>query len=101
MDPFTVIRQSACCTGSGFLAHRAALDSIDGFLTESLQDGILVSLHLRAKKWKVSLGLEDQQFGQRPATLGNYTKQWVRWMAGALDMVMIFRSLYLQSLLSS
>ena len=101
MDLFTIVQDSlhsAYCTGSGFLARRAALDSIDGFPTESLQDDILVSLHLRAKKWKVTFVLEDQQYGQRPATLGSYTKQWVRWMAGALDMVMILRSPHLQSL---
>ena len=101
MDLFTIVQdslQSAYCTGSGFVARRAALDSIDGFPTESLQDDILVSLHLRAKKWKVTFVLEDQQYGQRPATLGSYTKQWIRWMAGALDMVMILRSPHLQSL---
>ena len=101
MDLFTIIQdslQSAYCTGSGFLARRTALDSMDGFPTESLQDDILVSLHLRAKKWKVTFVLEDQQYGQRPATLGSFTKQWVRWMAGALDMVMVLRSPRLQSL---
>ena len=101
MDLFTIVQdslQSAYCTGSGFIARRAALDSIDGFPIESPQDDILVSLHLRAKKWKITFVLEDQQYGQRPATLGSYTKQWVRWMAGALDMVMILRSPHLQSL---
>ena len=101
MDLFTIVQdslQSAYCTGSGFLARRAALDSIDGFPTESLQDDILVSLHLRAKRWKVTFVLEDQQYGQRPTTLGSYTKQWVRWMAGALDMVMVLRSPQLQTL---
>ena len=101
MDLFTIVQdslQSAYCTGSGFIARRAALDSIDGFPTESPQDDILVSLYLRAKKWKITFVLEDQQYGQRPATLGSYTKQWVRWMAGALDMVMVLRSPHLQSL---
>lgn len=101
MDLFTIVQdslQSAYCTGSGFLARRAALDSVNGFPTESLQDDILVSLHLRAEKWKITFVLEDQQYGQRPATFGSFTKQWVRWMAGALDMVMILRSPHLQSL---
>ncbi len=101
MDLFAIVQdslQSAYCTGSGFLARRAALDSLDGFPTESIQDDILVSLHLRAKKWKVTFVLEDQQYGQRPATFGSFTKQWVRWMAGALDMVMVLRSPHLQSL---
>ena len=101
MDLLTIVQnslQSAYCTGSGFLARRAALESIHGFPTESPQDDILVSLHLRAKKWKVTFVLEDQQYGQRPTTLGSYTKQWVRWMAGALDMVMILRSPHLQTL---
>ncbi len=101
MDLFTIVQdslQSAYCTGSGFVARRAALDSLDGFPTESLQDDILVSLHLRAKKWKITFVLEDQQYGQRPATLGSFTKQWARWMAGAFDMVMVLRSPRLQSL---
>ena len=101
MDLFAIVQdslQSAYCTGSGFLARRAALDSMDGFPTESLQDDILVSLHLRAKKWKVTFVPEDQQYGQRPATFGSFTKQWVRWMAGGLDMVMVLRSPHLQSL---
>ena len=101
MDLFAIVQdslQSAYCTGSGFLARRAALDSLDGFPTESIQDDILVSLHLRAKEWKVTFVQEDQQYGQRPATLGSFTKQWVRWMAGALDMVLVLRSPHLQSL---
>ena len=101
MDFLTIVQDSlhsAYCTGSGFLARRAALDSMNGFPTESLHDDILVSLHLRAKMWKVTFVLEDQQYGQRPASLGSFTKQWVRWMAGALDMVMVLRSPHLQSL---
>lgn len=101
MDLFAIIQdglQSAYCTGSGFLVRRKALDSIGGFPTESIQDDILTSLHLRAKNWKVTFVQEDQQYGLRPATYGSFTKQWVRWMAGALDMVVVLRSPQLQSL---
>ena len=101
MDLITIIQdslQSAYCTGSGFLARRAALDSIAGFPTESTLDDILVTLHLRAKKWKVTFVQEDQQYGQRPATLWSYTRQWIRWMAGALDTFMILRSPQIESL---
>ena len=83
--------QSTYCTWSDFLARPAALDFIDSFPTETIQGDILVSLHLQVKKWKVTFVLEDRQYGQQPTILGSYTKPWVRWMAGALDMVMILR----------
>ena len=101
MDFFTIIQdslQSAYCTGSGFLCRRTALDAIGGFPTESLHDDLLVSLYLRAKKWKVTFVLEDQQYGQRPATLKGFAKQWIRWLAGSLDLAILLRSPRLQSL---
>lgn len=101
MDFFAIIQDSlnsTYCTGSGFVARRSALDSVGGFATESIQDDILISLHLRAKGWKMAFVQEDQQYGQRPSTLGSFAKQWIRWMVGAINMVMILRSPKLQSL---
>ena len=77
MDFLAIIQDSlnsAYCTGSGFVARRSALDSIGGFPTESLQDDILISLHLRAKGWKMAFVQEEQHYGQRPSTLGSFAK---------------------------
>lgn len=101
MDFFTIIQdslQAAYCTGCGFLCRRTALDAVGGFPTESLHEDLMVSLLLRAKKWNIAFVQEDQQYGQRPLTFRGSTKQWIRWMAGAIDTTILLFSSHLQSL---
>ena len=76
-----------CCTGTGFVVSRSALDSIGGFPEESMQEDFLTSLHLAAKGWEtVYLAGERVQWGLAPDTFVGWVKQRQRWAVGVISV---------------
>ena len=66
---------NALCTGSGFVARRDAIESIGGFPTESVAEGVLVSWKLKAKGWDTVYVPERVQWGLGPQTIQSYIRQ--------------------------
>ncbi|KAL8882705.1 MAG: hypothetical protein Q9198_000338 [Flavoplaca austrocitrina] len=77
---------SSLCTGSGFLVRRPALDAINGFPEESLQEDILTSIALSAKGFRTISVNGELQWGLAADTFPDWVKQRQRWAAGILSI---------------
>ncbi|KAL9619358.1 MAG: hypothetical protein Q9160_006038 [Pyrenula sp. 1 TL-2023] len=71
--------------GSGWLARRAAIDSIGGFSTDGMAEDFLTCLDLREAGWKVALLDENLQWGLTPDSFNGHTKQIQRWATAMLS----------------
>lgn len=71
--------------GTGWLARRAAIDSLGGFSTDSTAEDFLTCVDLRDAGWKVALLDEYLQWGLTPDSFNGYTKQIQRWTTAMLS----------------
>ncbi|KAI4262262.1 MAG: hypothetical protein L6R42_002556 [Xanthoria sp. 1 TBL-2021] len=77
---------SSLCTGSGFLIRRPALDAINGFPEESLQEDLLTTMALSAKGFRTVYVDGELQWGLAADTFPDWIKQRQRWAAGVLSI---------------
>lgn len=75
----------AWCTGSGYVARRAALDDIGNFPLGSLAEDVATSTMMLGKGWKTAYVHEALQFGTVPEDYGGHLKQRTRWAIGTVD----------------
>lgn len=80
------------CTGSGFLVRRSALESIQGFPEDSLQEDILTSIALSASGWQTVYVPQSVQWGLAAATYADWVRQRQRWAAGILSIAQYLAS---------
>ncbi|KAL9011184.1 MAG: hypothetical protein Q9173_003949 [Seirophora scorigena] len=77
---------SGVCTGSGFLIRRRALDAINGFPEESLQEDVLTTMALFAKGFHTVCVDGELQWGLAANTVPDWIRQRQRWTAGLLSI---------------
>lgn len=77
---------SSVCSGSGFLIRRPALDAINGFPEESLQEDVLTTMALSAKGFRTVYVEGELQWGLAPNTVPDWIRQRQRWTAGFLSI---------------
>ena len=75
----------AWCTGSGYVARRAALDEIGNFPLGSLAEDVATSTHMLGKGWRTAYIHEGLQYGTVPDTYSGHLKQRTRWAIGTVD----------------
>jgi cellulose synthase/poly-beta-1,6-N-acetylglucosamine synthase-like glycosyltransferase len=71
----------ACCTGSGYVLRREAIDDIDGFPTGSLAEDVCCSSMLLGQEWNTVFIHEPLQWGTLPDSYTSHLKQRTRWMS--------------------
>lgn len=81
----------AWCSGSGFLARRAAIESIGGFPDTSLSEDILCSMKLNAAGWRVIFVNEKLQWGLMPDSIDSHAEQRRRWAVGSVQNALQLR----------
>ena len=77
---------NAMCTGTGFVARREAIDSIGGFPTQSVAEGVLTSWKLKAAGWQGVYVPERVQWGLGPQTIQSYIRQCEKTAVGAASL---------------
>ena len=72
---------NACmCTGTGYVARRAAIESIGGWpLAESGEDYMCSAL-LTDAGWKIAYVRDNLQYGSCPGSMRALLKQRMRWV---------------------
>ncbi|KAJ3051657.1 hypothetical protein HK097_007334 [Rhizophlyctis rosea] len=76
---------AAWCSGSGYVARRAALDEIGGFGYGSLGEDVYTTYLLHARGWKTAFVNEYLQWGLAPDTFAGHIKQRCRWAIAPLQ----------------
>lgn len=84
-DPLRDHFSGVWCSGSGFLARRAAIDDIGGFPDSSLCEDILCSMKLNGAGWKSILVNEKLQWGLMPDSIEAHVEQRRRWAVGTIQ----------------
>lgn len=84
-DPLRDCFSGVWCSGSGFLARRAAIDDIGGFPDSSLCEDILCSMKLNGAGWKSILVNEPLQWGLMPDSIEAHVEQRRRWAVGTIQ----------------
>lgn len=74
--------------GSSALFRRTAIDSVEGFSTETATEDIHTSIRIHAKGWKSLFIPKRLAFGLAPEDMTEYHKQRVRWGAGSLGLLL-------------
>lgn len=77
---------NAMCTGTGFVARREAIDSIGGFPTQSVAEGVLTSWKLKAAGWQSVYVSERVQWGLGPQTIQSYIRQCEKTAVGVATL---------------
>lgn len=71
----------ADCLGSGYVARREALESINGFPVESLSEDVCCSATMLGAGWKTGFVHETLQYGSVPESFFAHVKQRTRWVS--------------------
>lgn len=69
-----------CCTGSGYVCRRDALDSIGGWPLQNAGEDILCAWLLTSRGWNLTFVKDEVQFGLAPDSLAAWFKQRARWV---------------------
>ncbi|KAB8226559.1 nucleotide-diphospho-sugar transferase [Aspergillus novoparasiticus] len=85
--PLQDANSATFCTGTGFVARRAAIDDIGGFPTESIQEDVHTSMLLSSCGWKVLYVPERLQWGITPHTFKGIIRQRQRILKGAWSLL--------------
>ncbi|GAB7359790.1 hypothetical protein MBLNU230_g6959t1 [Neophaeotheca triangularis] len=75
---------AANCPGSGYVAVRAALDSIGGFPKLNVGEDIFCAYKLKGKNWGIAFIPDKIQSGLQAESFHHYIKQRKRWAAGTI-----------------
>ena len=86
-------RNSAWCTGTGFVARRSAIDDIGGFPSDSLTEDVLAFLQVVSRGWKALFVPEAVQWGISPLAFDSIVRQRQRWARGLMDILKILDSI--------
>nr|POE79886.1 cellulose synthase catalytic subunit [udp-forming] [Quercus suber] len=76
---------SPVLVGTGFIARRAAVDSVGGFPTQSITDDGLLTTMLQSYGWKLVWAQENVQWNLVTETLAGQIKQRARWFVGMVN----------------
>ena len=74
------------CCGTSYVARRAALCSIGGYVTRCLVEDYQTSTKLITQGWRVQYLNEVLSMGEVPRTFSDYLDQRLRWMQGNIQI---------------
>ncbi|XRM40849.1 hypothetical protein ABZX51_004154 [Aspergillus tubingensis] len=81
-EPINDSLGGTCCTGSGYVMRRSALDSIGGWPLQNAGEDILCAWLLADKGWRITFVRDEVQYGLAPDSLAAWFKQRARWTDG-------------------
>jgi cellulose synthase (UDP-forming) len=76
------------CVGTSYLARRAALESINGYVTTCIIEDHQTGTRLLTEGWRIVYLNEILSVGETPVNLRDYIDQRLRWLQGNLQILL-------------
>ncbi len=89
LQPIRDAAGSVVCCGTSFVVRRSALDSVGGFVTDSLSEDYFTGIRLSAKGYNLIYLNEQLSAGLAAENIGAYVTQRLRWSRGTLQAFFI------------
>lgn len=89
IQPFKDGAGSVVCAGTSFLVRRTALETIGGFVTESISEDYFTGITLAAKGYNLIYLNEKLSAGLAAENITNHLNQRMRWARGTLQAFFI------------
>jgi cellulose synthase (UDP-forming) len=80
---------SVVCSGTSFVVRRQALESIDGFVTDSLSEDYFTGIRLSAEGYRLAYIDEKLSAGLAAENIAAHATQRLRWARGTLQAFFI------------
>ena len=85
IEPVRSAWGAVVCAGTAFVARRAALDQVGGFVEAALSEDFVTGIALLGRGWRVRYLGEPLSAGLAAETLLDFVRQRQRWAAGTLQ----------------
>jgi cellulose synthase (UDP-forming) len=79
---------SVICVGTSYIARRAALESIGGYVTTCIIEDNQTGTRLLTEGWRIIYLNEILSVGETPGNLRDYIDQRLRWLQGNLQILL-------------
>ena len=76
------------CVGTSYLARRAALESINGYVTTCIIEDHQTGTRLLTEGWRIVYLNEILSVGETPGNLRDYIDRRLRWLQGNLQILL-------------
>ncbi len=85
IEPVRSSWNAVVCAGTSFLARRAALESVGGFVEAAISEDLVTGMVLASRGWRLVYLGEKLSAGLAAETMLDFVKQRQRWAAGTLQ----------------
>jgi cellulose synthase (UDP-forming) len=85
IEPVRSAWGAVVCTGTSFVARRAALDSVGGFVEAAVSEDFVTGIALAARGWQLRYLGEKLSAGLAAETMLDFVRQRQRWAVGTLQ----------------
>ncbi len=89
LQPIKDAAGSVVCAGTSFVMRRSALESIGGFVTDSLSEDYFTGIRLSSQGYRLSYIDEKLSAGLAAENIADHAKQRLRWARGTLQAFFI------------
>ena len=89
LQPIKDAAGSVVCAGTSFVMRREALESIGGFVTDSLSEDYFTGIRLSAQGYRLAYIDEKLSAGLAAENITDHVKQRLRWARGTLQAFFI------------
>ncbi len=89
LQPIKDAAGSVVCAGPSFVVRREALESIGGFVTDSLSEDYFTGIRLSSKGYRLAYIDEKLSAGLAAENIADHAKQRLRWARGTLQAFFI------------
>ncbi|MEM6612683.1 MAG: glycosyltransferase [Cyanobacteria bacterium P01_C01_bin.72] len=89
LQPIKDAAGSVVCAGTSFIVRRQALESIGGFVTDSLSEDYFTGIQLSAQGYRLTYIDEKLSAGLAAENIADHVKQRLRWARGTLQAFFI------------
>ncbi|MEL6496033.1 MAG: glycosyltransferase [Cyanobacteria bacterium J06623_7] len=89
LQPIKDAAGSVVCAGTSFVMRREALESIGGFVTDSLSEDYFTGIRLSARGYHLAYIDEKLSAGLAAENIADHVKQRLRWARGTLQAFFI------------
>ena len=85
IEPVRSSWNAVVCAGTSFLARRAALESVGGFVEAAISEDLVTGMVLASRGWRLVYLGEKLSAGLAAETMLDFVRQRQRWAAGTLQ----------------
>ncbi|MEL6912455.1 MAG: glycosyltransferase, partial [Cyanobacteria bacterium J06598_4] len=89
LQPIKDAAGSVVCAGTSFVVRREALESVGGFVTDSLSEDYFTGIQLSARGYQLTYIDEKLSAGLAAENIADHVKQRLRWARGTLQAFFI------------